>query len=309
MVRKRIEVPQMRGVQDLLSMEIEQPSATAALAKIQLPHKQPRRWFDPEKMAHLVKSVEEHGILEPLLVRPLPNGTLELVAGERRFRAAQEVGLSEVPIVVKELDDRQALQVALLENLQREDLNPIEETEGILELLAIALNANTDSVISLLNQSANAKKRGQDLTDNVIRQFEQLESVLSTVGRFSAESFRANRLPLLNLPPDILAMLRQGKLEYTKARAIARVKDEQQCKRLLETAIAENLSLSEIREKIRSFTVPVPTRSTAQKEKFYDRLSTVTQQLRKAEIWRDTQKRKQAEKLLAELEKLADESQ
>ena len=299
----------MRGVQDLLSMEIEQPSATAALAKIQLPHKQPRRWFDPEKMAHLVKSVEEHGILEPLLVRPLPNGTLELVAGERRFRAAQEVGLSEVPIVVKELDDRQALQVALLENLQREDLNPIEETEGILELLAIALNANTDSVISLLNQSANAKKRGQDLTDNVIRQFEQLESVLSTVGRFSAESFRANRLPLLNLPPDILAMLRQGKLEYTKARAIARVKDEQQCKRLLETAIAENLSLSEIRAKIRSFTVPAPTRSTAQKEKFYDRLSTVSQQLRKAEIWRDTQKRKQAEKLLTELEKLADESQ
>ena len=131
MARKSIEVPQMRGVQDLLSMEIDQPSATAALARIQLPRKQPRRWFDPEKMAHLVKSIQEHGILEPLLVRPLPNGALELVAGERRFRAAQEVGLSEIPIVVKELDDRQALQVALLENLQREDLNPIEETEGI----------------------------------------------------------------------------------------------------------------------------------------------------------------------------------
>lgn len=308
MVRKRVEVPQMRGVQDLLSMEIEQPSATAALAKIHLPRKQPRRWFDPEKMAHLVQSIQEHGILEPLLVRPLPSGTFELVAGERRFRAAQEVGLSDVPIIVKELDDRQALQVSLLENLQREDLNPIEETEGILELLAISLDVDTESVVSLLNQSANAKKRGQELTDNVTRQLEILESTLSTVGRFNAESFRSNRLPLLNLPADTLDALRQGKLEYTKARAISRVKDEQKRIQLLEITITENLSLSEIRVKIQSFTTLTLSRSTAQKERFNSRLSTVTQQLRKAEIWRDTSKRKQAEKLFAELEKLVDES-
>jgi hypothetical protein len=79
-----------------------------------------------------LRQVKEHGILEPLLVRPLKDGEYELVAGERRLRAAREVGLEAVPIVVRELDDRQAIQVALIENLQREDLNPVEETDAVL---------------------------------------------------------------------------------------------------------------------------------------------------------------------------------
>ncbi len=155
-------------------------------------------------MVQLVHSVREYGILEPLLVRSRPNVRLrcvrrhtlspsperaadanghaartrtlsladsyELIAGERRLRAAIELGLTEVPIISKELSDCQALQVALLENLQREDLNPVEETEGILELLLIKLDISTKEVISILNKGANAKKWGLELADNVVRQ-------------------------------------------------------------------------------------------------------------------------------------------
>lgn len=105
----------------------------------------------------MVASVRQYGVLEPLLVRPLHDGEFELVAGERRLRAAKEAGLTEVPVISRELDNKEALQVSLIENLQREDLNPVEETEPILNLLAIELDVTADEVVSILNQAHNAK--------------------------------------------------------------------------------------------------------------------------------------------------------
>jgi len=255
MVKKPLELPKMRGVEDLLSMDVESesPTATVNIDKIRLPAQQPRRYFDPEKLSQLVQSVKEHGILQPLLVRAV-NGEFELVAGERRLRAAKEAGLTEVPIITKELSDIQTLQIALLENLQREDLNPVEETEGILELLCIELDVNSSEVISILNQAANAKKRNLELTENVSRQLEIVGLVLQGVGRFTAESFRTSRLPLLNLPDDVLEILRQGKIEYTKARAIAKLKDDGERRELLDKVLNENLSLSEIKQLIKELT-------------------------------------------------------
>ncbi|WP_347277827.1 ParB/RepB/Spo0J family partition protein [Leptolyngbya sp. FACHB-711] len=306
MSSKRPQVPQMRGVTDLFSIEVEEGSSvsTVPIRKIVLPKRQPRRYFDPEKLAQLTQSVKEHGILEPLLVRPLEDG-YELIAGERRYRAAKEVGLKEVPVVVREFNDRQALQVALIENLQRDDLNSMDETEGLLQLMAIDLDVTTDEVVAVLNRAANAKKRGQDLTDNVIRQLETIESLLSTVGGFSAESFRVNRLPLLNLPEDVLDVLRQGKLEFTKARAIARVKDEDQRRDLLEQAIGENLPLSEIKARVKEIKPELeqpPEKIAAQ------RLSEIGKRLQKGEIWSDRKKRDRITKLLDELDRLTAES-
>jgi ParB family transcriptional regulator, chromosome partitioning protein len=305
MPSKRPQVPQMRGVTDLFSIEVEEGSSASAvpIQKIVLPKHQPRRYFDPEKLAQLTQSVKEHGILEPLLVRPLKDG-YELIAGERRYRAAKEVGLKEVPVVVREFNDRQALQVALIENLQRDDLNPVDETEGILQLMAIDLDISTDEVVTVLNQAANAKKRGQELTDNVIRQLETIESLLSTVGRFSAESFRVNRLPLLNLPQDVLEVLRQGKIEFTKARAIARVKDEGQRRDLLKQTIAENLPLSEIKERVKE-TKPEP-KLTPEKV-VAQRWSEIGKRLKKSEVWSDRKKRDRITKLLDELDRLTAE--
>lgn len=298
--RKRPSAPKMRGVEDLLTMDVEQPSSTIPLNKIQLPSKQPRRWFDPQKMAQLVQSVREHGILSPVLVRPIADGKYELVAGERRLRAAQEAGLTEVPIVSKELTDLEALSVALLENLQREDLNPIDETEGVLDLLAINLDVSTEEVISVLNSAANAKKRGLELTENVSRQLEQIESLLTGIGKFNAESFRSSRIPLLNLPTDVLEALRQGKIEYTKARAIARVKDEQQRAELLNQVITKNLSLSEIKQLLRDLLSTDPTLEKTLSERY----SEIGKRLKSAKVWSDAKKRKRLEKLLLDLEQL-----
>lgn len=302
MASKRPQVPQMRGVTDLFSIEVEEGSSasTVPIRKIVLLKQQPRRYFDPEKLAQLTQSVKEHGILEPLLVRPLGDG-YELIAGERRYRAAKEVGLEEVPVFVREFNDRQALQVALIENLQRDDLNPVDETEGILQLMAIDLNISTDEVVAVLNQAANAKKRGQDLTDNVIRQLETIESLLFTVGRFSAESFRVNRLPLLNLPQDVLDVLRQGKIEFTKARAIARVKDEQQRSELLRQAIAKNLSLSDIKEWIKDLK---PESEQMPERVLVQRWNEIGKRLQKGKTWSDRKKRDKITKLLDELDKL-----
>jgi len=305
MPRKRAEPPKMRDgvVAELLSLSVESPAATIPLSQIHLPSSQPRRYFDPDKMAQLVKSILEHGILEPLLVRPLDTGGYELVAGERRLRAARELNLEEVPVVSRNLTDSEALQVSLSENLQREDLNPVEETTAVLELLSLSLDSSRDEVVALLNQVANAKKRGQKLTDNVIRQLEQIESVLATIGRFNAESFRVNRLPLLNLPADVLEVLRQGKLEFTKARSIARVKDERQRADLLEVAVSENLSLNEIKQRIQTLEFSAPTSENT----FTQRYSLLGKKLKKTAVWSDAKKRKRLEKLLTQLEQLLED--
>ena len=275
---------------------------TIKVDMIQLPIKQPRRYFDPQKMQQLVQSIQEHGILEPLLVRPLANGQHELIAGERRFRAAQILGLDSVPIISKDVTDREAIQIALVENLQREDLNPVEETEAILELLSLSLDIQIGDITSTLNQSANAKKRGLELTDNVTRQLEAIESLLANVGRFNAESFRTNRLPLLNMPDDVLETLRQGKLEFTKARAIARIRDESQRQELLEEAIAQNLSLSQIKTRIAAINSVKDTITTEPSLK--DLMNDAFTTMKKSKVWDNPKKAKKLAKLLAEIETL-----
>jgi ParB family chromosome partitioning protein len=278
-----------------------QASQSVLLSQIKLPKQQPRRYFDSEKQFQLMQSIKEHGILEPLLVRPLADGNYELVAGERRYRAAQALGLQDVPVVVREFDDRQALQVALMENLQREDLNPVEETEGILELLALEVGGSPEDVASILHRANHAKNRGQELEENVFLQLQTIESVLAGIGRFSPESFRTSRLPLLNLPKDVLEALRQGKIEFTKARAIARLKDVPQRARLLNQAITEKLSLSDIKEQLQGLK---PEAEVTPDQVLADRLAEISQRLRKSEVGGDRKKRDRITKLLDELDKL-----
>ncbi|NEQ20127.1 MAG: ParB/RepB/Spo0J family partition protein [Microcoleus sp. SIO2G3] len=297
--------PKLKTLEAYLSSPTEPSTATAPLDKIRPPLKQPRRYFAPEKLAQLVQSVKEHGILEPLLVRPLDEGEYELVAGERRLRAAREAGLTEVPIVSRALDDKQALQIALMENLQREDLNPVEETEAVLELLAIVLELDKSDVVSVLHQSYNAKQRGIELNQNVLIQLEKIESLLSEIGRFNAGTFRSSRLPLLNLPSDVLGALRNGEIEYTKAMAIARVKDEQRRSDLLSLAMAENLSLNEIKAHIKEL---LPQPESTPERILLERLSEISKRLHKSKAWGERKKRERIAKLLDELDKLTKES-
>jgi len=297
--------PELKTLDAYLSKPPEPSTSKAPIDKIRHPKKQPRRYFAPDKLAQLVQSVKEHGILEPLLVRPLDDGEYELVAGERRLRAARDAGLIEVPIISRALDDKQALQIALMENLQREDLNPVEETLAVLELLAIVLELDKSEVVSVLHQSYNAKQRGIELNQNVLIQLEKIESLLSEIGRFNAGTFRSSRLPLLNLPDNVLGALRNGEIEYTKAMAIARVKDEQLRSDLLSLAIAENLSLNSIKAHIKE--LQPQSKSTPQRI-MLERLSEISKRLQKSKTWGERKKRERISRLLDELDKLTKES-
>ncbi|WP_017318920.1 ParB/RepB/Spo0J family partition protein [Mastigocladopsis repens] len=273
---------------------------TIAITQIKLPPSQPRRYFDPQKLEELSRSIKELGILEPLLVRPLSEGHYELVAGERRYKAASMAGLTEVPVVVREMDDVITHQVRLVENLQREDLNPLEETEGILELLALRLETNQSEVVKLLQKMDNEAKG--KITPNVMGSPQGLiiEELFATLLRMKWDSFVKNRLPLLNLPQDTLFVLRQGKIEYTKARAIARVGDEQTRKQLLEDAVAYNLSLNEIKRKIKEIEQQVKPQTPSIK----DQVDKTFRRLKQSKVWDDPKKKAKVEKLLAQLDAL-----
>ncbi len=305
--RKRPSVAPMRNISTFLTLPIDRaeplPSGGVPIEQITLPVQQPRRYFDPAKMAHLIESVREHGILEPLIVRPIGPHQYELIAGERRFRAAQALNLTQIPISVREFSDREAQQIALMENLQREDLNPIEETEAILSLLALSLDVEPSEIIAILNQASNAQRRSIELTENVFRQYQQIEKLLQGIGRFTAQSFRSSRLPLLNLPEEILMALRQGKLEYTKARAIAQVKDEATRKKLLKQAVTKELSLSAIKEEI-AVAREEEGRVGRDPADFRIRFDDIHRRVKQAKLWDDPKKRRRLEKMMGDLEAL-----
>lgn len=311
----------LSSLRDSLNLVAAQPpdDRTLPLSSIVLPAEQPRRYFDPEKLAQLVLSIQEHGVLEPVLVRPVQNkpDKYELVAGERRYRAVRQLNLTDIPVVIRELTDAEALQVALLENLQREDLNPIEETEAILQLLSLRLNQDVSALSPLLHRLQHERKKSsnnvvgtseaamQKSSNNVVgsSEVEVIESVFTGLGLMSWESFVTHRLPLLNLPVDILEALRQGNLAYTKAQAIARVKDESQRQSLLQAAIRDSLSLSQIREWIQASQPEVDR--TAPKAT----IESLSRRLVKAKLWEDPKKWKQAQRLLEKLEGLISEDE
>ncbi len=294
-----LDEPNLEGVSALFA-DFTTESAVGEilpLSKIQPNAKQPRKYFEPNKLQQLVDSIKSQGILAPLLVRPIDNGLFELVAGERRYRAALLGGLDEVPVVIRDLSDSEAFELSLIENLQREDLNPVEETEGVLELLARKLDKRKEDIISLLHQTAN---QGRDSAQNVLRssEWKVIEQVFALLGRFTPSSFRASRLGILKLPEEVLEALRKGQIEYTKALAIGRVKNELQRQSLLQFAMAQNLSLNQIKERLKQLDNKNAHESPSLKQRF----TTLSSKIQKSKVWDNYKKQKQLEKLVADFE-------
>ncbi len=304
--KPQLEEYELEGVDTLFpspSLESEaQNPQSISLESIVLPSQQPRRYFDEEALSKLTNSIKEKGILQPLLVRPLENSSYELVAGERRYQAAQLANLESVPVVIRDLTDADAYELALMENLQREDLNPVEETEGILELLSRKLDQDKSEIISIFQQTAHPNRTSKKKTVNTSihkNALEVIESVFASLGRLTISSFRTNRLPLLNLPSYLLEALRQGSIEYSKARVIGRVKDQKKAKLLLAEAIKDNLSRKEIEERVGLLN---------KKKKKISRLQTrwnkTITKINQAQVWQQTEKKKRLEEILSELDEL-----
>lgn len=303
--RSNKSYPKLMGVTALLGEEVPKDTQNKffiPISSITLPRSQPRRYFDPRKLEQLVDSVRKHGVLENLLVRPLAQSDhYELVAGERRYRAALEAGLTEVPVTVKSLKDTEALEIALIENLQREDLNPIDETEGIIQLLSIYLDNTTDEVISLLNRMLNEVKG--KVTHNVMdnSQGKAIQAAFEGLGVMGWQSFATNRLPLLKLPGEILQSLRSGEIEYTKALVISRLKNKKDRTKILRKAIKENLSLNEIKALINNHP---KTTTTKHKASIDSEVKETLTKFRRSKIWENPKKEKQVRRILQQLDKL-----
>jgi ParB family chromosome partitioning protein len=209
--------------------------------------------------------------------------------------------LAEVPVIIRDLTQQQSLHVALVKNLQQEDLNPVEETEGILQLLSHYLEYDLEKVVRLLYRMQNDVQR---MNDNVIIHHETqiVVKVFSELGRMSWESFVSNRLGLLKLPSDIQEALRRGQIEYTKARAIAKVKDELARKSLLEATSAECLSLTQIKERMAD--LKAGTSEEEPEESLKIKIKEALTKTNKSKAWTDPSKQKRLQKILIELESL-----
>ena len=180
-----------RGLESLFedaapSFESDTRIETLPLREIEPDPGQPRKTFDDETLAELSASIAEHGLLQPIAVRPKPSGGYLIVAGERRWRASRMAGLTEVPVIVKDVTDEQAMELALVENLQREDLDPVEEAAGIRELMT---RCN-------LTQEQAAQKLGK------------------------SRSALANSLRLLSLPETVLELLKSGFITIGHAKVV-----------------------------------------------------------------------------------------
>ncbi len=191
---------------------------------------QPRKEFDPAELTELESSIRSNGLLQPIAVR-VAGGAFELIAGERRFRAVQRLGWNEIPAIVRDIDDRTLLTLALVENLQRADLNPMEEAEGYQQLL---------SQFSLTQQQ-----------------------VADVVGK--DRSTVANTLRLLALPTAIRGMVREGALTIGHARALLALGDDQRMLALARDIVTEGLSVRAVEQRVRESGKNTRTARTAAK--------------------------------------------
>ncbi|MGN1328339.1 MAG: ParB/RepB/Spo0J family partition protein [Eubacterium sp.] len=224
----------------MLENSVDEMVATNTLPLNEIvPNKeQPRKTFDEGALQELADSIKQHGVLQPLLVRPLPTGGYQLVAGERRWRASRMAGLKEVPVVVKELSDVETMEIAIIENLQREDLNPIEEAEGL-----------------------------QALIDRC--GFTQ-EEVAVSVGK--SRPAIANSLRLLKLPQEVRDMTRNGKISAGHARALLAFDNEAMIYEAANSIIRNNLTVRDVERmaKIAEKTGTTTRSKNRRRDSFYD---------------------------------------
>jgi len=197
-------------------IENESGVVTLRLSEIKPNHEQPRKHFDEQALLELADSIREHGVLQPLIVRPMLGGEYQLIAGERRYRAAMMAQVASVPVVIREFSDLEAMEVALVENLQRRDLNPVEEGEGYKAL------AEQFS----LTQAEIAKRVGK------------------------SRSAVANAMRLVELPDEVKKAVSDGSLSMGHARALLSLQENEQICEAAQQVIAKSLSVRQTEQMV-----------------------------------------------------------
>ncbi len=213
-------------------------SVRLSINEIEPNRDQPRKIFEEQALAELSASIKEHGVLQPLLVRPMADGSYRLVAGERRYRAARMAGVTEVPVTIREMTDEEESIFALIENLHREDLNAIEEAQGIKTLI---------DTFGFTQEEA-AQKVGKSRTAVT------------------------NSLRLLNLPEDISNLVRDGKISMGHARALLSFEDTAEASRVAQLVVKDGISVRDVERLAKSAqkTKKSPEKREKKRDIFYD---------------------------------------
>lgn len=229
-----------RGLDALFAdNSVEESSQTPVKLKImeiEPNREQPRKIFDEAALGELADSIAKHGVIQPLLVRPIKDGGYQLVAGERRWRASRMAGLTEVPVVIKELNDSETVELAMVENLQREDLNPLEEALGykyMMEKLSIT-------------QDEAAQKVGK------------------------SRPAVANALRLLKLPAELQTMVENKQLSPGHARALLSFESEAQMLEVAKIIVSKGLSVREIEKMAKNSKKEIKTKPIKKRDTYFD---------------------------------------
>ncbi len=196
-------------VQSAQAQSTEGDAKLLKISEIMPDENQPRKNFEQEPLSQLAKSIEEHGVLQPIVVRQTPSGAYYIVAGERRWRAARLAGLSEIPVQIMDLTEQQAMEIALIENLQREDLDPIEEAQGIASLI----------------------KRCNYTQETAAKQLAKSRSAVT------------NSLRLLQLPKSVMEMVRKNELSIGHAKVILSLDNAELQKQAAKAALQQKLNV------------------------------------------------------------------
>ena len=220
-------------------------AVTLRISEIEPNRSQPRKEFDESALADLADSIREHGVIQPLLVRPLPTGGYQLVAGERRWRASRMAGLGEVPVVIRELSDHEAMELALIENLQRQDLNPMEEALGYRSLM-----------------------EEYQMTQ---------EEVAKAIGK--SRPAIANSLRLLALPQQVMDLIREGKLSAGHGRALLALEEESAILEAAQTAVKKHWTVREIEKMAQSSHKKTKVSTGPDKDHYYTELELALSQV------------------------------
>lgn len=205
------------------------------IMEIEPNHDQPRKDFDEKSLSELAESIEQHGVLQPLVVRPLTNGGYQLVAGERRWRAARIAGLTEVPVVIKELTDEEVIEIAMIENLQREDLNPLEEALGYRYMM--------DELNITQEQAAEKVGKSRPAVANAIR--------------------------LLRLPDEVQEMVKNNLISPGHARALLGFENQELIIQAAKRIVKEDLSVREVETLVKNSQKAPKVPKQQKRDKFF----------------------------------------
>lgn len=218
------------------AVEEQGKAISLRITEIEPNRSQPRKQFDEDSLADLAASISQHGVLQPLLVRPLPSGRYQLVAGERRWRAARQAGLADVPVVIREMTDQEAAELALIENLQRQDLNPMEEAIGYRTLM--------DTYGMTQEEAAQAVNKSRPAVANALR--------------------------LLNLPDELAAMVLSGTLSAGHARTLLSFDNKEEQLAAATMAVEQDLSVRALEKMAKAARKPRSERVPERRDSFYD---------------------------------------